>query len=70
MKKSEKLWVQIVKDATGECALQMGPFTRDQAEHCRYGTMINLNHAEWSVLISATERKVTKWGKAPLTCRT
>lgn len=59
-KKPEKLWVQIVKDATGECALQMGPFTRPQAEACRGGTMINLNHAEWSVLISDAKKKVTK----------
>lgn len=58
-KKSDKLvYVQIVKDATGECYKQMGPMTQGQAESVRGGANINLNHAEWSVLISPKKMEV------------
>jgi hypothetical protein len=60
MTTNEQVYVQIVKDSTGECTCQMGPMSRRQAEKVQRGANINLNHDEWSVFISPKKMEVKK----------
>lgn len=60
MSTDEQVYVQIVKDATGECTTQMGPMSRRRAEKIQRGANINLNHDEWSVLITTKKMEVKK----------
>ena len=54
------VYVQIIEDATGTCVEQMGPHTERQAERIQRVAMINLNHDEFTVLISPHKKEVVR----------
>ena len=57
---NKTVYVQIIKDATNECSWQSGPVSERQAERMQRGASINLNHDEFSVVISETRREDAK----------